>query len=203
VCDWFPSCLGAGTSASGRKSNANDDRAAPVADTSAEAEPLFSRHVEAVFSRLGCNGGTCHGAVKGQNGFKLSLFGADPSQDHDRVVRELNGRRVNLHDPEQSLLLLKATGQVAHEGGKRMGIGSPEYEILRRWIVAGAAHDPPERSCVTQLRLTPSVQTVRPGETYRLRVEAKFADDTSADVTPLCSFDSLDGPWRPWRAMDR
>ena len=43
-----------------------------------EASPLFHRHVAAVFSRLGCNGGTCHGAVKGQNGFRLSLFGADP-----------------------------------------------------------------------------------------------------------------------------
>src|SRR3954447_18230452 len=71
--------------------------------------PLFTRHVQPVFSRLGCNGGACHGAVKGQNGFKLSLFGADPASDHDRVVRELGGRRVNLNDPANSLLLLKAT----------------------------------------------------------------------------------------------
>src|ERR1700729_4157243 len=101
------------------------------------AEPLFSRHVEAVFSRLGCNGGTCHGAVKGQNGFKLSLFGADPLLDYERLLREGGGRRLNVLDPDASLLLTKATGQVPHGGGRRMAVGSPEYQVLRRWISAG------------------------------------------------------------------
>src|SRR4051812_5598757 len=78
----------------------------------ADETPRFARHVQAVFSRLGCNGGTCHGAVKGQNGFKLSLFGADPDLDRERIVREALGRRINLLDPADSLLLRKATGQV-------------------------------------------------------------------------------------------
>src|SRR5207253_6641105 len=47
----------------GAPSAAEAPKAAPA--------PLYPRHVQAVFSRLGCNGGTCHGAVKGQNGFKL------------------------------------------------------------------------------------------------------------------------------------
>src|SRR5205807_3853920 len=85
--------------------------------------PRYSRHVAAVFSRLGCNGGACHGAVKGQNGFRLALFGADPALDHERLVREFGGRRLDLHAPEASLLLLKATGQVSHGGGKRMEVG--------------------------------------------------------------------------------
>lgn len=156
-------------------------------------EPGFTRHVEAVFSRLGCNGGTCHGAVKGQNGFKLSLFGADPALDHDRLLREFGGRRLNLIDPDASLLLLKATGQVAHQGGKRTAVGSPEYDTLRRWIAAGAPAEPPDRARVTRLRVTPAEQTVKPGETYRLRVEATFADGTAEDVTRLCSYESLDG----------
>src|SRR5581483_11675089 len=83
----------------------------------AAAEPRFSRHVEAVFSRLGCNGGACHGAVKGQNGFRLSLFAADPTLDHERLLREVAGRRVNVLEPDQSLLLLKAAGRVPHAGG--------------------------------------------------------------------------------------
>src|SRR3954470_22130616 len=83
-------------------------------------DPLFSRHVVPLFSRLGCNAGACHGAVKGQNGFRLSLFGADPAADHDRRRREANGRRLNHFSPEASLLLMKATGEAAHEGGKRM-----------------------------------------------------------------------------------
>ncbi len=156
------------------------------------AEPLFSRHVEAVFSRLGCNGGTCHGAVKGQNGFRLSLFGADPVLDLDRLVREAGGRRLNLQEPDNSLLLLKATGRLGHQGGQRTTSDSPEYQILRRWIAAGAPRDRPDQSRVTRLRVSPAEQTLKPGEAYQLRVEATFADDTSADVTRLCSFEALD-----------
>src|SRR5438309_12104181 len=94
--------------------------------------PQFSRHVAAVFSKLGCNSGGCHGAVNGQNGFRLTLFGADPTLDHTRMLREIGGRRLNLNDPANSLLLLKATGEIAHVGGKRTEVGSPDYELLRR-----------------------------------------------------------------------
>ena len=64
------------------------------------AEPLFSRHVVPLFSRLGCNAGACHGAVKGQNGFRLTLFGVDPALDHQRLVREFSSRRLNFQDPD-------------------------------------------------------------------------------------------------------
>ena len=83
----------------------------------ADPPPSFRRHVEAVFSKLGCNGGTCHGSVKGQNGFRLSLFGADPTGDHERLLREFGGRRINLTDASASLLLRKPTGQAEHGGG--------------------------------------------------------------------------------------
>ena len=157
-----------------------------------EGEPLFSRHVEALFSRLGCNGGTCHGAVKGQNGFRLTLFAADPALDHERLLRELGGRRLNLHRPEASLLLTKAAGQVSHGGGKRLDVSSPEYALLARWIGAGARLDAVEQSRLVRLRVTPAEHTARPGETYPLRVEATFADGSAEDVTRLCSFESRD-----------
>ncbi len=165
--------------------------AAPLRAADAPA-PLFTRHVSAVFSRLGCNGGTCHGTVKGQNGFKLSLFGADPVLDYERLLREAEGRRLNVADPDASLLLLKATGQVSHQGGKRMAVGSPEYEVLKRWMAAGAPGDALDRSRVNELRITPAEHTAKPGETYPLRVQAKFADGSSEDVTPLCSYESMD-----------
>lgn len=158
----------------------------------ADDVPRFSRDVAAVFSRLGCNGGTCHGAVQGQNGFRLTLFAADPAADHGRLVREAAGRRLNIHDPARSLLVLKATGQVAHAGGKRMAVGSPEHTLLCRWIAAGAPLDAPERTRLARLRVTPAEQTARPGETYRLRVDATFADGSTEDVTRLCSFESQD-----------
>lgn len=155
-------------------------------------KPLYSRHVAAVFSRLGCNGGTCHGAVQGQNGFRLSLFGANPALDHEQVVLANDGRRINRFAPDQSLLLLKATGQVPHGGGPRMAPGSPEYVLMRQWIAEGSTLDPLEPSRIAKLRVTPAVQTIQPGESYRLRVDAKFQDGSVEDVTRLCSYDTLD-----------
>jgi hypothetical protein len=163
-----------------------------VAPVPASEMPGFARHVEAVFSRLGCNGGTCHGAVKGQGAFRLSLFGADPALDHERLLREGSGRRLNLLDPDASLLLLKPTGRVSHQGGKRMEVGSTEYDILRRWILAGAAKEPLERSRVKHLAVRPALQTLKAGQSYRLVVEATFADSTTEDVTRLCAFESRD-----------
>src|SRR5206468_263255 len=126
--------------------------------------PRFSRHVAAVFSKLGCNAGTCHGAVKGQNGFRLTLFGADPALDHARLLREFAGRRVDFHTPESSLLLLKATGQASHGGGKRTDVGSADYQTLRRWIAAGAPLDALEKSRVTRLHVTPADHLAKPGQ---------------------------------------
>jgi hypothetical protein len=154
--------------------------------------PSYQRHVTALFSKLGCNGGTCHGAVKGQNGFRLSLFGADPAGDHERILREFGGRRVNLADPAASLLLKKATGEAEHGGGVRLRPGSAEYELLRKWIAAGAPMDDAARSRIKELRVSPSEQVAKPGQSYRLKVEAKFADGSTEDVTAFCSFDSLD-----------
>jgi len=154
--------------------------------------PRFSRHVVALFSRLGCNAGSCHGAVKGQNGFRLTLFGAEPALDHDRLLREFCGRRINLSDPDGSLLLLKATGRVPHEGGRRLVPDGPEYRLIRDWISAGATLDPPEKSRTVRLTVTPPRRTVRVGGGYALRVEAVFADDSAEDVTALCTFEARD-----------
>src|SRR5437773_2369605 len=62
--------------------------------------PQFSRHIAAVFSKHGCNSGGCHGAVKGQNGFRLTLFGADPTLDHESLRRAVAGRRLNFVAPD-------------------------------------------------------------------------------------------------------
>ncbi len=158
---------------------------APAAD-----EPRFTRHVEAVFSRLGCNGGTCHGAVKGQNGFSLSLFGADPAADYEQIIRAGAGRRLDRLDPDNSLLLRKAAGRVAHGGGQLIAPSSPEYAVLRKWISAGAPLDDADKSRVTNLVVTPARHAgTKP---YTLKVEASFADGTTEDVTRLCSFSAVD-----------
>ncbi len=163
------------------------------ADTQSAADtPRFSRHVQAVFSRLGCNSGGCHGAVQGKNGFRLSLFSADAKFDYDEVARDAGGRRVDLLDPARSLLLLKATGAVAHGGGKRTAAGSLEYNLLLDWIAGGAAMDEIDASRVVKLEVTPAGVTGKAGESYQLAVRATLADDSSEDVTALATFASLD-----------
>ena len=89
----------------------------------------FGREIVPLLSRMGCNAGGCHGKASGQNGFKLSLFGFDAAFDYDAIAKEARGRRVFPAAPEHSLLLLKATGQVPHGGGKRLQPDGSEYPI--------------------------------------------------------------------------
>src|SRR5438445_13768854 len=81
----------------------------------------FERHVMGLFGRAGCNSGSCHGSFQGRGGFRLSLFGYDPEKDYDALTREVMGRRIDPVDPDNSLLLLKATGKEVHGGGRRFG----------------------------------------------------------------------------------
>ena len=98
-----------------------------------------------IFTKLGCNGGGCHGKSSGQNGFALSLLGFEPELDYQTLVKEARGRRLFPAAPDNSLLLLKATGIMAHGGGKRMEVGSDEYKLIRRWIASGMPFGKPER----------------------------------------------------------
>lgn len=152
-------------------------------------EPAFSRHIVPLFSRLGCNSGACHGAVKGQNGFRLSLFGADPAADHERLVREFGGRRVDYVAPENSLLLRKACGSIAHRGGQRFDAKSEEYSRILSWIAHGCKLDDLALSKLVRLTVSPSRQTLTIGERLSLRAEAEFADGSREDVTALCAFE--------------
>src|SRR5580658_10379865 len=72
----------------------------------------FERHIMGLLSKTGCNAGSCHGSFQGKNGFRLSLFGYEPTLDYSSLTRDNLGRRVNLVKPDESLLLIKATGQM-------------------------------------------------------------------------------------------
>jgi hypothetical protein len=102
------------------------------------ADVAFRRDVMAVLSKAGCNLGGCHGNGQGKGGLKLSLRGQDPDLDWTAMVQEQGGRRVNLIEPERSLLLLKATAQLAHDGGQRFAVGSTEYNLFLAWLRDGA-----------------------------------------------------------------
>src|SRR3954470_21364085 len=97
------------------------------AAVNAEDAVSYSQDVRAVFVRAGCNQGTCHGNLNGKGGFKLSLRGEDPASDHLVIQRRHGGRRIDPLNPDASLILLKATGRVPHEGGVRFTPASLEY----------------------------------------------------------------------------
>src|SRR3954467_10016663 len=89
----------------------------PVARADEPAPVDFRTDVVAALSRAGCNQGACHGSPQGKNGFRLSLRGYDPDVDIATLTRGELGRRVNRAQPENSLILLKGTGVVSHQGG--------------------------------------------------------------------------------------
>ena len=93
-----------------------------VSQAAVQSPLSFRLDVMPVFMRAGCNTGSCHGAARGKDGFRISLFGFDPEGDHFRLTREMVGRRINLAVPSDSTLLTKATGAVNHTGGKRFEI---------------------------------------------------------------------------------
>src|SRR5947209_18858723 len=92
----------------------------------------FRNEVMPILSKAGCNAGACHGNKSGKGGFKLSLRGQDADADYDVLTRDLFARRTNYIEPDQSLILLKASGQIPHEGGMRFGRSSKEYGAIRR-----------------------------------------------------------------------
>src|SRR5262245_46452634 len=147
-------------------------------------EVSFRNDVMAVLSRAGCNQGACHGNLNGKNGFKLSLRGQDAEFDLAALTRDSLGRRTNPHRPAESLILLKATTTVPHEGGKRFDVGSPEYALLARWVAEGTRPDPPDTPKLQHLEVTPLSQVVtEPAPPVPLAVRAAFADGTVRDVT--------------------
>jgi hypothetical protein len=164
--------------------------AIPTATLRAD-EPLFGREVVPVLHRLGCSAGTCHGAFAGKGGFRLSLFAADPVADY-KQVRSAFARRINTIDPDQSLLLLKPTGQVSHGGDIRMSRGSPEYQLIRKWIASGARFDAAETR-VTSVRVDQRSVLAAVGATPpAAKVIATLSDGKEVEVTHLTRFEVYD-----------
>jgi hypothetical protein len=160
-----------------------------VKDAKADRPISFRLDVMPIFMRSGCNVGGCHGAARGKDGFRLSLFGFDPDGDHYRLTREINGRRINLALPAESLLLEKATGKVPHTGGKRFDETSERHGALVRWLEAGAPEDPPTVATPVGIDLYPKGAVLDgKGEKQQLIVRARYSDGSERDVTPLTLF---------------
>ena len=150
----------------------------------------FRTEIAPLLSKLGCNAGGCHGKASGQNGFKLSLFGFDSTFDFIALTREARGRRIFFGSPDESLLLRKAAGGAPHGGGKRLDPAGSDYQVMRRWIAAGAPASAPDVPRVVKLRISPTDGVLRPGERQQLAVVADYSDGSTRDVTRQAEFRS-------------
>jgi len=160
-----------------------------VKDARAERPISFKLDVMPIFMRAGCNVGGCHGAARGKDGFRLSLFGFDADGDHHRLTRELNGRRINLALPAESLLMEKAAGKVPHTGGQRIKEGDAHWQTLMRWLEAGAPSDPADLPTPTDVELYPRNAVLDgKGSSQQMVVRARYSDGSVRDVTSQALF---------------
>lgn len=148
----------------------------------------FVNDILPVLTKHGCNSGGCHGRGSGQNGFKLSLFGFDPAADYAALVEEGLGRRISWTAPDESLMLLKATGQLPHGGGDRFDRDSAAYRLLQRWIAEGTPEAADGDPSLVGIDVMPAELIVAPGDTQPLSVTARYSDGSTRDVTLLAEY---------------
>jgi len=150
----------------------------------------FANEIVPIFSKLGCNAGACHGKASGQNGFKLSLLGFEPASDFNSLVKEARGRRVFPAAPASSLLLVKATGGVAHGGGKRLDPNGRDYQLMLRWIRSGTPFGNASDPHLVRISVTPGHRLLAPKSAQHLAVTAHYSDGSIRDVTRQAEYSS-------------
>ncbi len=168
-----------------------------LAATPAQADPAhplsFVHDVAPVLTKAGCNAGACHAkAGNGQNGFRLSLFGYEPEEDYEHIVKEGHGRRIFPNAPEQSLLLLKASNATPHGGGNKLPQGSTGYRLIAEWISQGMVYGKESDPRLTRLEVSPASSTRPMHSTEQLKVLAHFSDGQTRDVTSLAIYEPND-----------
>jgi hypothetical protein len=172
----------------GRRANA----AVEVRDFATPFSWSFRNNVLPVMTKAGCNSGPCHGAAAGKNGFKLSLRGFDPETDYLTLTRQADARRTERMEPAHSLILLKPTLTLPHNGGQRFPVGSLEYQVIAGWIAAGMPAPKPADARILSLEVFPPEASLLPAAQQQLLVTAKFSDGHSEDVTRWAKYSSAD-----------
>ncbi|MBL9134571.1 MAG: DUF1553 domain-containing protein [Verrucomicrobiales bacterium] len=160
---------------------------------STSAQPVhFVNQIVPILTKNGCNGGGCHGKLAGQNGFRLSLLGFEPTEDYEHLVKEARGRRLFPAAPERSLLLTKGTAELPHGGGRRLEPGSDDYRLLVRWIRQGMPYGKAEDPTVSRIEVLPAERTLVRGQPQQLAVTAVYSDGRREDVTRSALYEAND-----------
>ena len=173
---------------------------------SKEVPPFsFARDIGRILTQRGCNAANCHGSVKGQKGFKLSINALYPREDYTWIVdggiykvltaEQTKPRkpRIDRQQPEKSLLLRKATAAVSHGGGERFAQGSADYREILDWINKGAPYgeDRGEKvPRITRLDIEPRQVVLDANGKRQLLVTALLSDGRREDMTDKVLYDS-------------
>lgn len=151
----------------------------------------FINDIVPIFTKADCANSNCHGSVRGQKGFKLSLFGSDPQLDYDAITKNSDGRRIDRTDPAKSLVLAKPTMQVAHGGGLRFRVKSPEYTLMLDWLSKGASYDAPGQARLRKLSVyPPEYRLTGIGTSLRLIAVGEYTDGSVRDLTNTVRYSS-------------
>ncbi|MEO6787544.1 MAG: DUF1549 and DUF1553 domain-containing protein, partial [Chthoniobacteraceae bacterium] len=152
----------------------------------------FPNQIVPIFTKAGCNSGGCHGKASGQNGFKLSLLGFEPTEDYEHLVKEARGRRVFPAAPDNSLLLLKGLGTTPHGGGRRIDKDSDDYRLLVRWIAQGMPYGKETDPKLASVEVLPKQRTMALKGEQQLVVLAHYTDGSVQDVTRSALYEPND-----------
>jgi hypothetical protein len=175
-----------------------------VRDSQSVKQFSFARDIGGIFTKNGCNSSVCHGGVKGKGGFKLSLDALHPQDDYKWIVEggkfqvlsaEPGGERkprIDLKDPQSSLLLLKPTFSVPHGGGQRFSKDSADYRTILAWVKAGTPFGEPDKDPVERIEVLPGDVVLLPKAQHRLVIMAQRASGAREDITGSVLFETAD-----------
>lgn len=148
----------------------------------------FVKDIVPIFTRGGCANSNCHGSIRGQNGFKLSLFGYEPDLDYAAIQP-----RIDRANPANSLILRKPTFAVQHGGGERFTAGSLEYNAILEWIRDGAPYDSAGSPRLASLRVDPEEALLTGvGTKLRLKVTGAYTDGSTEDFSRKVQYTAND-----------
>ena len=151
----------------------------------------FRNDISPLLTKNGCNAGACHGAAIGRGGFKLSLYGGNPTADYEAIVRQVSGRRVNLSKPGESLVVLKPAEYVAHGGGSVIDYEDESARLLIDWIRQGAKFHSSRK--LQRVEIEPRQYVAKSlGEPVSFRATAHYDDGSRRDVTKWTIFAAED-----------
>src|SRR2546427_11005892 len=83
----------------------------------------FVRDVVPIFTMAGCANSNCHGSLRGQKGFKLSLFGYEPQLDFETITSH-DAHRLDRAHPRPNPILQNTTFPTSPGGGLRFAVAS-------------------------------------------------------------------------------